>query len=82
MKTIRKNLAILTLALFGFGIIGNNVLFGSDTHVNKPSPKGAPDLCDAIWEVTFKGGFPDISIECTTGGNYVCPFCPDVIIPW
>ena len=40
MKRIRKNLAILTLALFGLGIIGNNVLYGTDAPIEAPPDDG------------------------------------------
>jgi len=53
MKTIKKNVMILTLALFGLGIIGNNVLIG-DVMYPAPPPGGGggedwKEHCNPVW---------------------------------
>ena len=49
MKTIRKNLAILMLALFGLGIIGNNVLYGTDEMYPDPGGGGGGGSTICYW---------------------------------
>ncbi len=39
-KKILKNVAILTFALFGLGIIGNNVILAKDTIIEDPGDGG------------------------------------------
>ncbi len=39
---------------------------------------GQANLCDEIWIVTYSGTIgwpPGITVNCTTGGEYVCPIC-------
>ena len=39
-KSILKNVAILTFALFGLGIIGNNVMYAKDSLIENPGDGG------------------------------------------
>ena len=39
-KKILKNVAILTFALFGLGIIGNNVMYAKDSLIEDPGDGG------------------------------------------
>jgi len=49
MKTIRKNVMVLTLALFGLGIIGNNVLYGTDEMYPDPGGGGGGSYTCYFW---------------------------------
>jgi len=58
-KKLRKNVAILTLALFGLGIIGNNVLYGTDEMYPDPGGGGGGTsyTCYPTWKGTWIGGW-------------------------
>jgi len=81
MKTIKKNVMVIILALFGLGIIGNNVLYATDEMKEEEEEGGGgghANPCDEIWTVNYYGGFPGgVGFECTSDGSHICtPLCP------
>ena len=81
MKTIKKNLAILMLALFGLGIIGHNASFGIEVIKEAPPPGGGGsddcNLCvvENVWgSIEFscrpKQGVNDCEASHTLGSIY------------
>ena len=74
MKTIKKNVMILTLALFGLGIIGNNVSYGTATIKEGKQTLIGTDPCT---------GFYCCCPGTRTCGADNCPeeVCEDVMYP-
>jgi len=66
-KSILKNVAILTLALFGLGIIGNNVLIGGVMYPAPPPGDGGEDK-----NTQGMRRCPLMELTCVEGNAYDC----------
>ncbi len=66
-KTILKNVAILTFALFGMGIIGHNVAYA----ITEPIHEGGDSGCDGNY-CEWSGWFSSCSACC---GEYMNANC-------
>ena len=60
-KTILKNVAILAFAMFGLGIIGNNVMYAKDSLIEDPGDGGG----GGEWYFPY-------TLHVTSGGLYCC----------
>ncbi len=65
-KKFLKNVAILAFALFGLGIIGNNVMYGTNELIVDPGDGGGGSsyTCYHTWKGTWIGGWH--IIDCFT----------------
>ncbi len=74
-KKILKNVVILTFALFGLGIIGNNVILAKDTIIEDPGDGGGGSTikyCYTSYMAGVGSVVPCINFSNNTLPRYEC----------